>query len=119
MHRHRYMKWEELKALEQVQQIKQESSQKPVLIFKYSTRCNISRTSLDRLERQWQDEEMSDTKAYFLDLLAHRELSRELAAQFNVEHESPQILLIRNGASILDLSHFQIEYDQIRAAVRN
>ena len=113
------MRWEELKALEQVLQIKQESSQKPVLIFKHSTRCNISRMSLERLERRWQDGEMADTKAYFLDLLRHRELSRELAEQFNVEHESPQILLIRNGASILDLSHFQIDYDQIKLAVKN
>ena len=113
------MRWEELKGLEQVKQIKQESSQKPVLIFKHSTRCNVSRTSLDRLDRQWQDAEMAETKVYVLDLLRHHELSRELAAQFNVEHESPQILLIRNGASILDLSHFQIEYDQIKAAVRN
>lgn len=113
------MKWNELKALEQVQQIETESADVQVLIFKHSYRCNISRASLDRLERNWNEVEMKTVKPYFLDLLTYREISNRLAEKFVVEHESPQVLVIRNGSSILDLSHFQINYDQIRETIKN
>jgi bacillithiol system protein YtxJ len=113
------MKWNELKALDQLQVIKEESTQSPVLIFKHSTRCNISRTTLDRLERHWNEQEMAHVKPYFLDLLSHREISNSLADQFNVEHESPQVLLIDKGKSILNLSHFEIDYREIRSAINN
>jgi bacillithiol system protein YtxJ len=112
------MKWIELKALDQVQEIKKESTERPVLIFKHSNRCNISRATLDRLERNWNDKEL-DIKIYFLDLLSHREISNLLADQFQVDHQSPQILVIENGKSILDLSHFEIDYEQIKAALKN
>lgn len=113
------MKWHELKALDQLQVIKEESIERPVLIFKHSTRCNISRTTLDRLERHWNDQEMARVKPYFLDLLNYREISNSLATQFEVEHESPQILLIDKGRSVLDLSHFEIDYQEIRSAINN
>jgi bacillithiol system protein YtxJ len=113
------MKWIELKALDQVQEIKNESILGPVLIFKHSYRCNISRAALDRLERHWSEKEMSMVKPYFLDLLSNRKLSDELAEVFNVEHESPQILLIAKGKPILNLSHFEIDYLSIKAAINN
>lgn len=113
------MKWIELSALEQVEEIKNESGRGPVLIFKHSHRCNISRTALDRLERNWSEKEMANVKPYFLDLLSNRKLSDELADVFNVEHESPQILLIEKGRPILNLSHFEIDYLQIKAAINN
>ena len=113
------MKWNQIKAAEQLEEIKKESAERKVLIFKHSTRCTISRASLDRLERKWDDQEMADVKAYFLDLLNFREISGLIAQQFNVEHESPQILLINNGKAILDQSHFSIDYDQIKAAAKS
>jgi bacillithiol system protein YtxJ len=113
------MNWTELKALDQVDEIKKESTERPVLIFKHSNRCNISRTTLDRLERHWNEGEMAGVKPYFLDLINHRVLSNLLAEVFNVEHESPQIILIEKGKSILNLSHFEIDYLQIKAAINN
>jgi bacillithiol system protein YtxJ len=113
------MKWNQIKAAEQLEEIKKESAEKKILIFKHSTRCTISRASLDRLERKWDDQEMADVKPYFLDLLNFREISGLIAQQFNVEHESPQILLINNGKSVFDQSHFSIDYDQIKAAAKS
>lgn len=113
------MKWIELKASDQVQEIKNESIQGPVLVFKHSYRCNISRAALDRLERNWNENEMSSVKSYFLDLLSNRKLSDEVAEVFKVEHESPQILLIDDGQPILNLSHFEIDYHQIKAAINS
>jgi bacillithiol system protein YtxJ len=113
------MKWNKLKAFDQLAEIKKESSEKNILIFKHSSRCNISRASLDRLERKWNDQEMEHVKPYFLDLLNHRDISMSIAEQFRVEHESPQILLIKKGQSVFDQSHFSIDYDQIKAAAKN
>src|SRR5687767_2950193 len=112
------MNWIELKSLEQLEEIKKESAEKPVLIFKHSTRCNISRMSIDRLQRQWSEKDMAPVKAYYLDLLNYRDISNELSRQFNVEHQSPQILVIANGKSVLDLSHFEIDYDVIKSTAQ-
>lgn len=112
------MNWIELTAPDQLQNIQTESGNAPVLIFKHSYRCNISRAALDRLERNWNDNEMTHVKAYFLDLLSNRQLSDAIAGTFGVEHESPQILLISKGRAILDLSHFEIDYGQIKGAIQ-
>lgn len=113
------MKWNKLNSVDQLDAIKRESESKPVLIFKHSTRCNISKTSLDRLERNWKEDEMSDVSLYFVDLLSYRDVSNQIAQVFGVEHESPQVLIIRNGQSTYDQSHFQIDYQSIKDAVKS
>ena len=113
------MNWITLKSLQQLDEIKKQSENNPVLIFKHSTRCSTSRMSLDRLQRHWNTEEMKDVQPYFLDLLNHREISNLIADQFQVEHESPQVLVILKGKSVLDLSHFEIDYDQIKQVIKN
>lgn len=113
------MKWIDLNSVEQLDSLQKESNENPVLIFKHSRRCNISRASLDRLERNWKDGEMAHVKPYFVDLLSYRDVSNQIADTFQVEHESPQILLIQKGKPVLHLSHFEIEYDQIKSAIKN
>ncbi|HYF70522.1 MAG TPA: bacillithiol system redox-active protein YtxJ [Ohtaekwangia sp.] len=113
------MKWNRLTKQEQIQDIRKESKEKPVLIFKHSTRCNISRTTLDRLERNWKDEEMNGVKLYFLDLLTYRQISNQLAEEFDVEHQSPQVLLIQDEVSTYNRSHFEIDYTQLKEVIKN
>jgi bacillithiol system protein YtxJ len=112
------MKWNELRSPDQLDVIREESKSSPVLIFKYSSRCSVSQLALDRLERKWSDQ-AGAIKPYFLDLIAHREVSNRVADQFEVEHESPQVLLIRNGTVVFDRSHFEIEFGEILAAASN
>ena len=107
------MKWLKLESLDQIEEIKEKSKETAVVIFKHSTSCSISRASLDRLERNWKQEEMSAVKPFFLDLLNHREVSNQIAREFSVEHQSPQILLIENGVSVYDRSHFDINYQDL------
>ncbi len=95
------MQWNELKTDEQLNQILEESKVTPVLIFKHSSRCSISRVALDRLERTWKEDELGNPKPYFLDLIAYRETSHRIASQFGVRHESPQVLVIENKAVYL------------------
>jgi bacillithiol system protein YtxJ len=113
------MNWVELKTEEQLDQIREESKNHPVLIFKHSRRCSISKAALDRLERNWKEDEMTHLKPYFLDLVSFRETSDRIATQFDVEHESPQVLIINNGQSIYNQSHFNIDYGNILRASKN
>ena len=75
--------------------------------------------ALDRLERNWQETELNGIKSYFLDLITYREISNRIAHEFDVAHESPQILIIENEKSIYDQSHMGIDYQQIREAVKS
>ncbi len=113
------MKWNSLRSIDQIEQIKIESRHAPVIIFKHSTRCNISRASLDRLERNWQDGETPGVKLYFLDLLSYRQISDKIADEFGVYHESPQVMIIRNEKATYDRSHFDIDYHQIIKEIRS
>jgi bacillithiol system protein YtxJ len=113
------MNWEMLERAEQLEQIKDRSIHHPVLIFKHSTRCAISRTVLDRLERRWDSEEMHEVSPFFLDLIRHREVSNLVATEFQVNHESPQVLIIRNGQAVYDASHVGINYEELGQAIAN
>ena len=113
------MEWNNLNKLTQLDEVKKESFEKPVLIFKYSTRCSTSRMVFDRLQRNWNEDDGADVKPYFLDLLVHREISNSVAARYDVPHESPQVLIIRDDRSIYDESHFAIDFQSIRDFLKN
>ena len=75
----RRMNWITLKSPDQLEALRAESKNQPVIIFKHSTRCSVSQTALSRLERNWKDEEMTSVKSYYLDLLSYREISEAMA----------------------------------------
>jgi bacillithiol system protein YtxJ len=112
------MRWSELRSANQIDKIKEESKEGPVLIFKYSSRCSLSSMALDRLERNWEENEMVSVKPYFLDLITYRDISNKIADVFDVEHESPQVLIIENEKAIYDQSHMGIRYEAIKDAVK-
>jgi bacillithiol system protein YtxJ len=64
-----------------------------------------------RFELDWENLP-DDMPLYFLDLIKHRELSAQVAQIFQVHHESPQLLLIKDGECILDQSHAGISIDE-------
>lgn len=107
------MNWNKLTTIETLDSIANESNSQPILIFKHSTRCSISATALSRLERNWTDDTSQKIKPYYLDLIAFREISSGIAAKFNVEHESPQILIIKNGICVYNNSHTGINFATI------
>ena len=104
------MHWIHLTDEEQLKQIINKSQLKPQVIFKHSTRCSISAVALQRMQKTAQP---SDIDFYFLDLLANRSLSNKIAEVFKVHHESPQILLIRDGQCVYDESHLGISMHEI------
>ena len=104
------MNWIALTEETQLETIKEESKTQPIVIFKHSTRCNISSMSKNRLEREQAPD---NVKFYYLDLIAHRAISNKIAEVFQVHHESPQVLLIKNGECTYDESHNGISMDEI------
>lgn len=99
--------WKSLVDLGQLNEIVDLSNEKPVAIFKHSTRCSISRMALKHFENEFDLEDK--IAPYFLDLLNHHAISNEIAVRFGVEHQSPQILLIKNGKAIFAASHSDID----------
>ena len=108
------MNWTELNTEIQIEQIKEESRTQPVLIFKHSTRCAISGTVLHRLERNWKANEVAPLKMYYLDLLSYRNVSQRIAESFDVEHESPQVLILKEGYPVYVRSHLSITFTEIQ-----
>jgi bacillithiol system protein YtxJ len=108
------MKWNELNNLQQLGQLLKDSHDKKVLIFKHSTRCSISRAALDRLERNWKQDEVGEVQPYFLDLISCREISNQIERDLRVDHESPQLIVIFKGAAVYHRSHFAIDYQDLK-----
>ena len=104
------MHWIPLTSIDQIADIKKLSITTPQVIFKHSTRCSISSVAKNRLEK---GESPKGIDFYYLDLIQYRSLSTAIAEHFNVFHESPQILLIKNGECIYDESHSSIMMDDI------
>ncbi|PLK45019.1 MULTISPECIES: bacillithiol system redox-active protein YtxJ [Emticicia] len=107
------MNWQTINNELQIEEIRQKSFQHPVLVFKHSTTCSISAASLGRMERAWDTTKARGIEPYYLDLLQFRGISNKIAQDFAVEHQSPQVLLIKNGACVYDASHFDIRFDEL------
>lgn len=104
--------WIPLEEIEQLDQLVEESKTQYVLVFKHSTRCGVSRFSLQAFESEFKTDS-SKVSLYFLDLLKNRELSNEITSRFDVVHQSPQVLLIRNSEAVFTESHGQINAEEI------
>lgn len=101
------VRWTLLTNVDQLDTIVEESKTKPVAIFKHSTRCGISRMVLKQFESDFDLEE-NQLKMYYLDLLNYRPISEEIATKFQVWHESPQLVVLKNGVTVAHASHSQI-----------
>lgn len=106
------LNWNKLEDLGQLEEIIELSATKPVLIFKHSTTCSISRMAYKYFNREFNLQNEIDI--YYLDLLNFRAISNEVASRFGVVHQSPQILLIKNGVSVYNKSHENIDATKLK-----
>lgn len=107
--------WIPLTDVSQLGEITEKSNEKTIGIFKHSTRCSISRFALKQFENEYNLDNSIDL--YFLDLLNYRDVSNEIANQFKVEHQSPQILVIKNGVAVYNTSHDSINASDLKQFV--
>ena len=104
------MNWIYLTSEVQLQEIKDKSKYKPQVIFKHITRCSVSSMAKNRLDKGSGDGGMD---FHLLDLIKYRNISNKIAQDFKVYHESPQILIIKDGISVYDESHSGIDLLEI------
>ncbi|CAA0180051.1 bacillithiol system redox-active protein YtxJ [Tenacibaculum maritimum] len=109
--------WIRLNSLKQLEAIKKLSKTETVAIFKHSTRCSISSVAIQRFERSF-DEDLKELKVYYLDLLNYREISNEVGYQFQVLHQSPQLLVIKNGEAVAHASHYDIAQVNLKSFLK-
>ena len=100
--------WNKLSTIDQLDSIFEDSLKRPIVIFKYSTRCGTSRMVLREFERNYSIDD-GRIKLYFLDLIAFRDVSDEVAIRFQVLHHSPQLIVIKNGNTVHHSSHYSID----------
>ena len=109
------MNWLPFESESDLEKIIEESFNKPQAIFKHSTRCSISSVAKMRLVSSWSFDD--DLPVYYLDLLSYRDLSNLIAQKFNVEHQSPQLIVLKNGESIYHESHLNISVNDVKQAL--
>ncbi|MHB1176910.1 MAG: bacillithiol system redox-active protein YtxJ [Daejeonella sp.] len=110
------MNWIQLTTIQQLQEIKAFSGYS--VIFKHSTRCSISMMARKRFEIDW-DSIPEGIPLHFLDLISYREISNAIAEEFKVHHESPQLLLIKDGECVYETSHGEISAEELAEQMLN
>ena len=104
--------WNYIKSDADLEKALEESHGKKVAIFKHSTRCFISKTVLNNFEKEVAKSD-KDASYYFLDLLAHRNISNKIADDLDVDHQSPQLIVLENGKAVKNASHHSISVSLI------
>ncbi|MGO1243454.1 MAG: bacillithiol system redox-active protein YtxJ [Sphingobacterium sp.] len=104
------MYWENLSSVEQLEQLAQQD--RAFIVFKHSTRCSVSNMAKRNLAMDFDSTQL-DVPVYYLDLIALREVSNYISSRWNIQHESPQILVLKADSCLYDASHSDIELDAV------
>lgn len=104
--------WRQLTTIAQLEKIKEQSKGTPVAIFKHSTRCGISRMVMRQFEQNYTLND-SQMKLYYLDLLTYRDISDAVGYTFQILHQSPQLIVIKNGTAVAHASHHSIHAGEL------
>lgn len=110
--------WKNIESIQMLDELVSLTQDNAVLIFKHSTRCSISMMALTRFESEW-DLNISNCDLYFLDLIAHRDISNKIAEITGVIHQSPQVIVLRKGEVLYEESHNSISARDIKKEVNS
>lgn len=106
----------ELLAVEDVEEVLQQTNENPAFIFKHSTTCPISAEAYEQFKSYFLTD-ATPYDGYFVKVRETRNVSNELADKLEVEHQSPQIFLVKNGQAVWNTSHNDITVENIVEAV--
>lgn len=109
------LNWINITTTDELEHALGETEEVSGLFFKHSTRCNISAMTLNSFESQWEENEKC--KLYFIDLIAHRDVSNKISELTGVEHQSPQVVLVKNKEAVYDVSHNGISARTIKKLI--
>ncbi|MDI3328016.1 MAG: bacillithiol system redox-active protein YtxJ [Alicyclobacillaceae bacterium] len=109
--------WKEITTHQEWQAVLEKSCERPVLLFKHSTRCPISANAWSEFQSYLNGAPDENTEYIMVKVIESRDVSNQIAHDLNVVHQSPQIILIRNKKAVWDASHWNITQDAIRQAI--
>jgi bacillithiol system protein YtxJ len=105
--------WKAITDKSQLVEIENESYNKPVVVFKNSGRCGISQSMFSIFQEDVRQENTGGISFYLLDIVNNRSISASIAQQFNIQHESPQLLVIENGGCTYYKNHWDISFSDM------
>ncbi len=100
--------WQLLTSIDQLKKAIENSAEKPVLLFKHSTRCSISSMALNGFQRNWTGTP-EEIDIYYLDLLNHRDVSNAIESETGIPHQSPQVIVLKNKEVVYMATHSSID----------
>lgn len=86
-------------------------------IFKHSTTCPISAYAKQQVDSYLKKDD--HLPVYMVTVQTERPLSNEIAQFFQIKHESPQMLVLKEGTVQIVLNHHQITVENIESAAAN
>ena len=107
------MNWKHLTSVEDLEKAISESDLGTVVLFKHSTRCSVSRMAMKMFEQGW-DESLDSVTAYYLDLIEYRDVSSTIAEKLSIEHQSPQLLVLKSGQVVHHANHHSIDVNTVK-----
>ena len=107
-----------LQRIEEFDQLLDQTSDRPLLLFKHSVTCGTSAEALDELIEHLNEDKL-DARYAIVTVQSHRELSNAVAKRLGVRHETPQALLIHKGRVVWSASHFRVTAAAMQSAIRS
>ena len=107
----------EIGGVEEFERLLAASGERPLLIFKYSATCGTSAQALDELFAHL-NEHPADATYAIVTVQTHRDVSNAIARTLGVRHETPQMLLIRNGRVVWNASHYRVTSEAVEGALK-
>ncbi len=108
------IEWENISSIEELKNAVAESHNSPVAIFKHSTRCSVSFMAKKSIEMYW---DLTNVKTYYLDLIKFRDVSNFIASEYDVRHQSPQLIGFVNGEVFYHASHSAATAQSFKSAL--
>lgn len=94
------------------EQLLKDSNEHPIVIFKHSTTCPISSGA-------YREMKTFPGEIGLVEIQSARDVSREIGTRTGIEHESPQVIVVRNGKAVWHASHWKITAEAVERAVRD
>lgn len=108
----------EISDIKKLQDILDNAEKGTLLIFKHSTRCPVSSHAKKELEKFLENNPKYKENTFLIKVIESRELSNYITETTGIEHQSPQLLIMKDGKVLIHLSHFQITVKSIESALQ-
>jgi bacillithiol system protein YtxJ len=104
--------FQRVRDLKALHELLDQSTERPVVIFKHSTTCPISAGAYEQMAAL-------KGEVALVEVQSARDISREIAMSTGVDHESPQVIILRNGRPVWHRSHWDITRESVEKALRD